>query len=835
MNYNEINEIVADIQNELKSEKITTSTLNLLDDLKNPNLAVDYTLKDKLYSLLNKTSTREDQLDLLNKVKKLLYITLPQKKYDVENLINEIIQEWNIPLDTNIKSKIIGNQSMTSSNLNKIIVEHVFNQVKNEDDDIVSKMLKERANDLLLKSKNKMIDEIYNKLDININENINNIINNVIENNEKKIIYDTEKEIQNKIAKDLPLHIEEAVSKLLNDNEIKTMIHNELEKQIRNENNFSSVVLKDTINKILNSELMKNSITELINEDIKNTIENDYKEIIKNKINDVINNSNLIPNETSNNVKNEIVEQKTKEIENKSEIVKDITENVNNTLNTTPNPIAASSKMMRYNYDKKLYDDSDVLVSNKYSVGGFFDWVGTAIDAVKTVTNIPIVKDLVKKIPVVGDVVSSITGDNNTNNQINIQNNDKNMNIQSDNIIYKGDTLYEENDLLENQGLKSNNNRFIALFKNKLLCIIDLSNNKKIWENVNEKQIDNGNFKLRVQQDGKLVTYTNNYPVWATIPWFNIYAYNNRKIYLKLQNDGNLVLYCSFDGDNNQPKPLWASGTNIASVGSRNLVDTIYNSLIPTGVSNSLFEGGYLYMGQSLHSPLKRFFLFFTETYDLILVDTRDNNKIVWNCIYEKTSWQPALKLKVQDDCKLVVYDRNDIPIWSSVPWIEVKGDLSPISLNIQDDGNIVLYTNIGSSNRKVAWASGSNDKVKKVGGDNIKKDKKKKYKKVGGSNEERLLELYDSKKFIEDQIKLEESKKIPENLWNNMLNNLSTFPIDLSKYNNEMDVDNNVSTNIDKTNIENKIDESKNKQLKTMPEVNEEDYKPLDKLYYNK
>lgn len=84
----------------------------------------------------------------------------------------------------------------------------------------------------------------------------------------------------------------------------------------------------------------------------------------------------------------------------------------------------------------------------------------------------------------------------------------------------------------------------------------------------------------------------------------------------------------------------------------------------------------------------------------------KDGNLVVYR--YESLLWasgtdgKPIGQTRLQDDGNLVIYDRNDHPIWSINKYgTEFQGS----KLIMQDDGNLVTYDKNGSS----YWASGTN------------------------------------------------------------------------------------------------------------------------------
>lgn len=254
----------------------------------------------------------------------------------------------------------------------------------------------------------------------------------------------------------------------------------------------------------------------------------------------------------------------------------------------------------------------------------------------------------------------------------------------------------------------------------------------------------NGPYVFVMQGDGNLVLYSRKYsqPLWASN------TPGNPGAIAVMQTDGNFVVYSATG------TPLWASGTNghggaglvvqadgnvviYSSVGSANarlsgrtvrsgpivhLANTsITQALWATGssqpvyIGSSLAAGQQLTSGQYLQSP--------NGQYELDMFPS--GAAVAWsNPSYPCMSWLfpapaqpndvdiqlPALVagsyMAMQADGNLVLYSATGTAIWASNTSDDGKTAWAgPISLQLQDDGNLVVY-NGGSG----LWADAANN-----------------------------------------------------------------------------------------------------------------------------
>ena len=163
---------------------------------------------------------------------------------------------------------------------------------------------------------------------------------------------------------------------------------------------------------------------------------------------------------------------------------------------------------------------------------------------------------------------------------------------------------------------------------------------------------------LTMQADGNLVVYSaGGRPLW------NAGTYGNPGATVKVQDDGNVVVYRT-DGS-----AAWFSGWD----------------------RSSLFPGQDLRTGQRITSPNGR--------HQLVLQP--DGNAVVYvsdgrPLFFTGSYW--ARQLRLQPDGNLVALDQLGRALWHAGTWRD-----GPTRLDVQDDGNVVLYRADGTP----AWYSG--------------------------------------------------------------------------------------------------------------------------------
>lgn len=206
----------------------------------------------------------------------------------------------------------------------------------------------------------------------------------------------------------------------------------------------------------------------------------------------------------------------------------------------------------------------------------------------------------------------------------------------------------------------------------------------------------NGFVDLRLQNDGNLVLYSGSRALWAS----NTYG---RSSYLAtVQPDGNFVLY-----DRNDV-PSWASGTlysgetYLAVQNDGNLV--VYSSGdIPQWASHtrlpapnrchSMFANELLFGGERIWSCNGSYYLEMQTDGNLVLYKA-SNGRALWSSGTFGSTGYAAI---MQPDGNLVVYDMFDQPLASTGTFGRPGAYLA-----VQDDGNLVVYT----QDAVALWAS---------------------------------------------------------------------------------------------------------------------------------
>jgi hypothetical protein len=199
-----------------------------------------------------------------------------------------------------------------------------------------------------------------------------------------------------------------------------------------------------------------------------------------------------------------------------------------------------------------------------------------------------------------------------------------------------------------------------------------LSNQKlKAGEFLIERR--NGNHKLVMQHDGNLVLYNikdnKNTPIWST----GTYTHGN-DCYLAMENN-NLVVYNKYN------KPIWSTNIPKKPFSSKYFLGLEQDTLfIGNNTRNILWANNLM--------PLNKYF-------GILLMNQRLN---AGESIKNESS-----TLTMQHDGNLVLYNGNNIPIWSS----QSSGQGINCYAILQTDNNFVIY----NRNNKPIWNSGTSNK----------------------------------------------------------------------------------------------------------------------------
>ncbi len=221
----------------------------------------------------------------------------------------------------------------------------------------------------------------------------------------------------------------------------------------------------------------------------------------------------------------------------------------------------------------------------------------------------------------------------------------------------------------------------------------------------NYLQSMNGTFYLRMQSDGNLVVYCNN--DWATnhIVWqSNTKARGVAPYRSVMQSDGNLVVYDSAN------TPIWASGSygkgsapyrlSMQNDGNLVIYDASQNATWATYtdcyVLDSINNDVSITHGNYMCSPNGLYYLAMRKEGNLALYKSGDfnNDNITWQTSTGGKGTGPY-RMTMQTDGNLVVYDSASTPLWASNT--TGKGT-APYKLSVKDDGNVVINDGKGKS-----------------------------------------------------------------------------------------------------------------------------------------
>jgi len=203
---------------------------------------------------------------------------------------------------------------------------------------------------------------------------------------------------------------------------------------------------------------------------------------------------------------------------------------------------------------------------------------------------------------------------------------------------------------------------------------------------------------LRLQPDGNLVLYSNfSNPVW------NSGTSTTTTGRLVMQPDGNLVLY------RNDGNPVWYTNT-YGNPGARLEIQTDGNMVIYTPgnasiwatntthnpnhlsyVNTELYPATLLPL-QSIETANRKYRLVLQPDSNLVLYS---NNSPIWAT---GTSGRNVSRLALQPDGNLVLYDKSGFVVWHTNTYRSGASKLV-----IQPDGNLVLYNSV-----QATWNSGT-------------------------------------------------------------------------------------------------------------------------------
>lgn len=213
-------------------------------------------------------------------------------------------------------------------------------------------------------------------------------------------------------------------------------------------------------------------------------------------------------------------------------------------------------------------------------------------------------------------------------------------------------------------------------------------------------------YRLTYQVDGNLVIYrsADNLPVWSSgtyghttgravmqpdgnfvvyngggAPVFHTSTFGNPGAFLRLQNNGSIVIFRSPDQARlwGSPVPSWELNPPTPP---------------PGGGLDTLTAGARLYPGQAVTSLDRRFSLTYQTDGNLVLYGPSGAR---WSTqIFSSPGYA-----EMQVDGNFVVYASNGVPVWAS----GTSGVLNA-RLVVHNDGNIVIY----STSNVAVWASGT-------------------------------------------------------------------------------------------------------------------------------
>jgi hypothetical protein len=196
----------------------------------------------------------------------------------------------------------------------------------------------------------------------------------------------------------------------------------------------------------------------------------------------------------------------------------------------------------------------------------------------------------------------------------------------------------------------------------------------------------NGQYILKLQSDGNLVLYHGSRARWATgVGW-------GGGAYIQMQPDGNLVEYTS------DHRPIWASGSS--SPGAQLLVQDDGNMVIYSAkfapvwsARGWLAPGAELVQGGFMTSHDERFTLSMQTDGNLVLYF---GTEALWG-----SGTTNGMTAVMQSDGNLGIYDRSNMGVWGSGTNNDPGAWLA-----VQTDGNMVLYSPPAARSTTALWAT---------------------------------------------------------------------------------------------------------------------------------
>ncbi|MBT8254848.1 MAG: hypothetical protein KJN68_12820 [Bacteroidia bacterium] len=279
-----------------------------------------------------------------------------------------------------------------------------------------------------------------------------------------------------------------------------------------------------------------------------------------------------------------------------------------------------------------------------------------------------------------------------------------------------GRTLPTGMSLNSNDCLSSKNQQFyLAMQTDGNLCVYKRQPNgadQFVWATMTN---GTGASELRLQNDGNLVLY-NSYdqPVWSsqTTAMFNP-QFNqkiNLPVKLVLDDYGKLILI-SQKGD-----VVWKNDVGLVKVvteepetNSENLPKPFPNAKFPMTefhrFGNQMPANQSLFVDDCLMSENRQYYMVMQEDGNLVIYQIREygSDRAVWAT---KTNKSSASELEMQEDGNLVLYNKYRRAIWRSGTTrgldSQYGGSKKPVKAVLRNDGKLALYNDYGD----VIWTN---------------------------------------------------------------------------------------------------------------------------------
>ena len=232
-----------------------------------------------------------------------------------------------------------------------------------------------------------------------------------------------------------------------------------------------------------------------------------------------------------------------------------------------------------------------------------------------------------------------------------------------------------------------NDSSHLKMHNDGNLVLYCTDSGKPIWRSgTDENTVKDG---VKFQKDGNLVMYAA-----GKVVLFDAECYGQGGVSLELQDDSNLVIYQASE-DGNARTSVWSS----ESYG-------MCASCTPSNCYNARGEGEVtLENEKQLVAPDGSSHLDMQDNGNLVLYCTV-SGKVIWSSGTNENTVKDGVRFLA--DGNLVIYDDEDNKIWEAINSDETE-KMGGMSLELQNDNNLVIYVIDDAGDKRAAWSTESN------------------------------------------------------------------------------------------------------------------------------